>query len=114
MTVSELIALLSTQPGDYEVAVRTIDHNSFSIWQDAISGLAEVEVPDDGVPGCVILNYEGNETGEPDNDDDLEVEERHRELEQDNDDSLIKGPDGREWTWQQIESWVISLSIRNA
>jgi hypothetical protein len=114
MTVSELIALLSTQPGDYEVAVRTIDHDSSSIWQDAISGLAEVEIPNDGVPGCVILNYEGNETGEPDNDDDLEVEENHGEPEQGNNDSLIKGPDGREWTWQQIESWVISLSIRNA
>jgi hypothetical protein len=26
----------------------------------------------------------------------------------------ISSPDGREWTWEQFESWVISLSIRNA
>lgn len=26
----------------------------------------------------------------------------------------ISSPDGREWTWEQIQSWVISLSIRNA
>jgi hypothetical protein len=28
--------------------------------------------------------------------------------------SNIKGPDGREWTWEQVQSWVISLSVRNA
>lgn len=30
------------------------------------------------------------------------------------DDDLITGPDGREWTWEQVQSWVIALSIRNA
>lgn len=27
---------------------------------------------------------------------------------------MVKGPDGREWTWQQFQAWVISLSVRNA
>jgi hypothetical protein len=70
MTVNELIELLSTQPGDYEVAVRTIDNDNFSIWDDVITGLAEVEAPNDGMPGYVILDYESNETGEPSDDDD--------------------------------------------
>lgn len=26
----------------------------------------------------------------------------------------VTAPDGREWTWEQIQSWVISLSVRNA
>ena len=26
----------------------------------------------------------------------------------------VPGPDGREWTWEHVKSWVISLSIRNA
>ena len=116
MTVNELIELLSTQPGDYEVTVRTIDNDNLSIWEDAITGLAEVETTDDGMPGHVILNYEGNETGEPlDDDDEPEMTEHQREPEQEDDDnSLIEGPDGREWTWEQFQSWVISLSIRNA
>jgi hypothetical protein len=116
MTVNELIELLSSQPGDYEVAVRTIDNDNLSIWEDAITGLAEVETPDDGMPGYVILNYEGNETGEsPDDDDEPEMTEHQREPEQEDDDnSLIEGPDGRKWTWEQFQSWVSSLSIRNA
>ena len=65
MTVNELIELLSTQPGDYEVAVRTIDNDNFSIWDDAITGLAEVEDPSDGMPGYVILDYEGTKGGNP-------------------------------------------------
>lgn len=78
MTVNELIELLSTQPGDYEVAVRTMDNDNLSIWEDTITGLAEVETPDDGMPGHVILNYEGNETGEPpDDDDEPEMTEHH-------------------------------------
>ncbi len=116
MTVNELIELLSTQPGDYEVAVRTIDNDNLSIWEDAITGLAEVETPDDGMPGYVILNYEGNETGEPPGDDnEPEMTEHQREPGQEDDNnSLIEGPDGREWSWEQFQSWVISLSIRNA
>ena len=40
---------------------------------------------------------------------------QQREPEQEDDDnSLIEGPDGREWAWEQFQSWVISLSIRNA
>ena len=31
MNVNELIELLSAQPGDYEVAVRTIDNDNLSI-----------------------------------------------------------------------------------
>jgi hypothetical protein len=123
MTVSELIELLAAQPSDYLVAVRTVDHDNFSIWDDAITGLAEIELPDDESPGYVILNYEGNETGElssdngeieSDDDEDIVTAEDNRETHQSSDPSLIQGPDGREWTWQQIESWVISLSIRNA
>jgi hypothetical protein len=26
----------------------------------------------------------------------------------------VTSPDGRDWTWEQVQSWVISLSIRNA
>ncbi len=26
----------------------------------------------------------------------------------------LEGPDGREWTWEQFYSWIISLSVRNA
>jgi hypothetical protein len=26
----------------------------------------------------------------------------------------VSGPDGHEWTWEQVKSWVISLSVRNA
>lgn len=26
----------------------------------------------------------------------------------------VAGPDGREWTWEQVQSWIISLSVRNA
>jgi hypothetical protein len=29
-------------------------------------------------------------------------------------DLVINGPDGRAWTWEQLESWFIALSIRNA
>ena len=116
MTVNELIELLSTQPGDYEVAIRSIDNDNFSIWDDAITGLADVEAPEDGMPGYVVLNYEGNDTGElSDDDDEPEMTEDQLEPEQENDDNpLIKGPDGREWTWEQFQSWVISLSVRNA
>jgi hypothetical protein len=123
---NELIELLSAQPGDYEVAVRTIDHNNFTIRDDAITGLAEVWTPDDGMRGYVILNYEDNETGEPpEGDDEVEITEHQREGEQGDDDgsligqggndnSLIEGPDGRKWTWEQFQSWLISLSTRNA
>jgi len=116
MTVNELIELLSTQPGDYEVAVRTIDNDSFSIWDDAITGLAEVEDPSDGMPGYVILDYEGNETREPSVDEDgPEMAEHQREPGHQEDGSfLVEGPGGREWTWEQFQSWIISLSIRNA
>jgi hypothetical protein len=116
MTVNELIELLSAQPGDYEVAVRTIDNDNFSIWEDTITGLAEVETPDDGLPGYVILNYDGNETGKsPNDDDEPEVAAHQREAEEEDDESfLIEGSDGRKWTWEQFQSWLISLSIRNA
>lgn len=64
----------------------------------------------------MILNYEGNEAGKPSSDDgEPDTAEDQLEAEQEEDDSLaIKGPDGREWTWEQFQSWVISLSIRNA
>jgi hypothetical protein len=116
MTVNEIIELLSTQPGDYEVAIRTIDNDNFSIWDDAVIGLAEVEAPEGGAPGYVILNYEGNETGKPSDDDgEPDMADDELEAEQEEGDSLpIEGPDGREWTWEQLQSWVISLSIRNA
>lgn len=116
MTVSELIELLSTQPGDYEVAVRTIDNDNLSIWEDAITGLAEVRTTDDDMPGCVILDYQDNETGEPfEDDDEPQMTEHPRGAEQgDDDSSLIEGSDGRKWTWEQFQSWLISLSIRNA
>jgi hypothetical protein len=116
MTVNEPIELLSTQPGDSEVAVRTIDNDNLSIWEDAVIGLAEVRTPDGGMPGCVTLNYQGNDTGESSEDDDeSEMTEHQREEEQGDDDSpLIEGPDGRKWTWEQFQSWLISLSIRNA
>lgn len=26
----------------------------------------------------------------------------------------VPGPDGREWTWEQVKAWAISLSVRNA
>ena len=114
MTVAELIDLLSRQPGDYEIAVRTINHESLSIWDDAITGLAEVRAPDDDTPGFVVLDYEGNETGElPDDDDDLVVAETQKEPELEDSNSLIEGPDGRKWTWEQFEAWIISLTIRN-
>jgi len=50
MTVKELIELLSNQPGDYEVAVRTIDEDIGEIRDDAITDIAEVENP---VSECV-------------------------------------------------------------
>lgn len=116
MTVNELIKLLSARPGDYEVAVRTIDNDNLSIWDDVITGLAEVEIPDDGMPGSVILNYDGNETGNSsDDDDEPEVTIHQQETEQGDDESfLIEGSDERKWTWEQFQSWLISLSIRNA
>jgi hypothetical protein len=117
MTVSELIELLSAQPGDYEVAVRTIDNDSLTIWEDVITGLAEVRTTDDDMPGCVILNYQDNETGEPSEDDDEQEMAEHQhgaEQQADDDSSLIEGPDGRKWTWEQFQSWLISLSIRNS
>lgn len=116
MIINELIELLSAQPGDYEVAVRTINNDNFLIWDDAITGLAEVRTPEDSMPGYVVLNYEDNETGESSEDDDeLEITEHQRESEHgDNENSLIEGPDGRKWTWEQFQSWTISLSIRNA
>jgi hypothetical protein len=45
MTVKELIELLSTQPGDYEVAVQTIDDQMRDIRIDSITDLAEVAPP---------------------------------------------------------------------
>jgi hypothetical protein len=62
VTVNELIKLLSAQPSDYELAVRTIDNDNCSIWDDTITGLAEVVTPNDDMPGHVVLNYGGNET----------------------------------------------------
>lgn len=116
MTVIELIELLCAQAGDYEVAVRTIDNDNLSIWEDAITGLAEVEAPNDGMPGYVILNYDGNETGHSSDDDDgPEVTVHQRETDQEDDEGfLIEGLDGRKWTWEQFQSWLISLSVRNA
>jgi hypothetical protein len=114
MTVKELIDLLSTQPGDYEVAVRTIDDDISEIRDDLITELAEVEAPDDGMPGYVTLNYENNVLPELE-DDELEdyAAGKHDEIEDDEDDSNIQGPDGREWTFNQFATWVISLTIRN-
>lgn len=113
MTVKELMDLLSTQPSDYVVAVRTIDDYIRSISDDAITGLAEVEAPDDGMPGYVIMDYEHNEYGDPpDNDYVLEITEDEPEKE-DIDNSQIEGPDGSEWTFEQFVTWVISLTIRN-
>ena len=71
MTVKELIELLSNQPGDYEVAVRTIDEDIGEIRDDAITDIAEVENPDDDTPGFVALNYENNVLPELE-DDELE------------------------------------------
>ncbi len=47
MTVKELIELLYSQPGDYEVAVRTIDDHIREIRDDAVTDLAEFDTPDD-------------------------------------------------------------------
>ena len=77
--------------------------------------LAEVTGPDDGLPGFIVLNYEDNEWGEPPDDDDEPIMAEHQpEQDDDADDFTIAGPDGHEWTFEQWETWVISLSIRNA
>jgi hypothetical protein len=58
----------------------------------------------------VTLNYENNVI--PELDDELDDELNGDELDDDGD-STIPGPDGREWTLEQYEAWIISLSIRN-
>jgi hypothetical protein len=111
MTVEELIELLSGQPGDYEVGVRTIDDQICEIRDDAITDLAEVETPDDGGPGYVVLNYENNII--PELEDELEDDEPEDDEDDEDDSNSFQGPDGREWTWDQWQTWIISLSIRN-
>ena len=116
MTVKELIELLSNQPGDYEVAVRTIDEDIGEIRDDAITDIAEVENPDDDTPGFVALNYENNVLPELEDDeleDDMSGKYDEPEDDEDGEDSTFTGPDGREWSWEQWQTWIISLSIRN-
>jgi hypothetical protein len=112
MTVKELIDLLSSQPADYEVAVRTINEDACEIYDNGITDIAEVETPDDDTPGCVILNYEDNVLPELE-DDGLEDTTGEYDESDNDEDSIFTGLDGREWTWEQWQTWIISLSIRN-